>query len=311
MSMMVHNGVEFEPWASGGGAVPELTATVLGGSALFTPAGGTWDDIIIPKIAANADTVQLANSFAGLPVGEITPSSTIVTNIGAAAFAGTRIKEYTITNTGTTVTFNGLSFAYCYLLEKILFSWNNSLRVVVFTGASQFRDCRALQYIQAPDWVINTSSSALPSDTFKNCESFNQMTKNSSGTALSINGGCWENCFSLEKPLAPGQTIVGLGVRALAGCTGLSDVVIPFSPGSAITGLTNADAFAGSPGAQITLDLTARTAKMNSGTNTFRDVDVSDGPLTVQVPSTLLASYRADAIWATPENDGRIQLIGV
>ena len=309
-TMKTKTGGSWELWGGGVPAPISLELTVVNTVPILTPVGGVFSDIVIAEASATAYEFSNPRTLTGLPVGVIHPSPAAIGTYGEMSFAGTRIEEFTLNrgaDAASVLAIGNYCFAECRLLKRILFNTPVSLtRLNISTSA--FLNCENLEYLEAPGekHFVTGFSAAM----FSGCTKFDGQFEHASGTALAVGGTAFLNCAAIKCPVPPTQPITSLGSRCFEGCTGLVNFVVLFSTGSTTTGLA-ADIFRNCDASQITLDFRNRSAMVSFAANAFRGVVTTDGPVTIIVPNSLLATYTANGSWAAEVSAGRVQFVGV
>ena len=163
----------------------------------------------------------------------ITAEDYQLTDIGRAAFAGTRLVEMPL-SVGV-LSLGDSAFAGCDSLRTIVL--NDSLTVI---NANMFENCRSLTSLTIPDSVTSIGRSAfagsgltemtLPASlirmgdaAFAGCDSLRTVVLGEN--LRSINARTFENCGSLTSLTLP-ESVTGIGRAAFAG-SGLAEIALP------------------------------------------------------------------------------------
>ena len=191
-------------------------------TSLILPNNVTFSSGVFNK-CTNLTSIQLPSSMTSIPynflsyTGITSIDLTGITSIGSDAFAYcTSITSITIPSSVTSIAYN--AFRHTGLTTVTLPSTVElaSSSSGIFAGCSQL----VTATINAT-MIVNSGTKYLPSNTFLDCTSLEEVTINSDITYISNNA--FSNCSSLTAVHLP-SGITSIASNAFNGCTALTDV---------------------------------------------------------------------------------------
>lgn len=145
----------------------------------------------------------------------------VVTNLGSVFYNNTYIKEVTVPNTVTSLSY---TFSGCSKLKKVILPEN-----LISLQSSTFANCTSLTDIILPDSITEMYYGSYRDDCediFSNCTKLKNVTLSKNMKYIPYN--MFYNCTSLENINIPNK-VSSIGAEAFYNCTSLKSISLPYS----------------------------------------------------------------------------------